>query len=634
MTNKTIRSARSHAWLFALTLMLGQLPSADLTASESGGEIQPMPKGKFDVEIDKNVMVAMRDGTRLSTDIHMPVGASGKLPAILIRTPYDKRQMREIGPMWGYAERVFAEHGYVVVVQDTRGRYASEGQFTISIGDVDDTHDTVDWIAKQPWSNGKIGTHGCSYLGEIQIRSAAVSNPKLVAMLAQAAGGATGSADDRYRYFGYRTGGALEMAAALSWMQIAGSKYFFRPPPHMSRETLNRYEAFFHKAPEVPEFDMDAVLQTLPVIAMDERAGLPPTDWRDSVSRDLTDPWWDQFGYLNGKERISVPTLHMDSWPDLAVGETLYQYNLFKKNAVDQRTRDNQYLIIAPTTHCAYEWSSEQTIVGERDLGDTRFDYFGTYLRWFDYWLKDDKAALSGMPKVQYYLMGKNEWRSAESMPLPNTEYRKLYLGGGDGDAGRLGWSGPQADAVNSFTYDPKDPVPTIGGPVGTGGREQGYYDQRAMPPRKDILVYTSDPLEEGIEITGPLQAILYVSSSARDTDITAKLVEVFPDGRRLNVRDGIFRLRYHAGFDRKTPLRKDEVYEIRVDLQATALYVPAGNRLQLEVSSSNFPRFDRNLNTGGNNFDEVDGEIATNQVFHGTSRPSHLLIPVIPAHK
>lgn len=627
-------------WLSAAaiaTVAIGIVKAPALASSAPSGGVMPMPKGPYDVRIERNVMVAMRDGTRLSTDLHMPVGATGKLPAILIRTPYDKRHMRGIGPMWGYAERIFAEHGYVVVVQDTRGRYASEGEFTVSGGDVEDTDDTINWIARQPWSSGKVGTHGCSYLGEIQIRSARISNPHWTAALAQAAGGATGAADNRYRYFAYRTGGAVELAATLNWMTVAGSKYFFRPPPQMSRETLNQYEDMFRKEPSAPEYDKAKILRELPIATLDKKAGLPPTDYFDSVARPLTDPWWAQFGYLDGSERISTPTLHMDSWPDLAVGETIFQYNLFKRNAVSPAVARNQYLIIAPTTHCAYEWSKQNTVVGERELGDTRFDYFGTYLRWFDYWLKGKADALRDMPKVQYFLMGKNEWRSADAMPIPGTRFTKLYLTSSgranslDGD-GRLQWQPPQRASADSFVYDPANPVPTLGGPVDTDDRGQGFFDQRPVEKRPDVLVYTSAPLTSGIEVTGPLQATLYVSSTAKDTDFTVKLVDVFPDGRALNVKDGIIRARYHKGFDRSTPLERGQVYELRVDLQATATFFPAGHRLRIEVSSSNFPRFDRNLNTGGKNYDETQGVTARNTVLHSARHPSHVVLPIVPA--
>lgn len=626
------------AIMLAGTVGLGLFPlDGAVSASAPEGGVMPMPKGPYDVRIERNIMVPMRDGTRLSADLHFPVGASGKLPAILIRTPYDKRHMRGIGPMWGYAERIFAEHGYVVVVQDTRGRYASEGAFTVSGGDVEDTHDTINWIAQQPWSSGKVGTHGCSYLGEIQIRSARHANPHWVAALAQASGGATGSADDRYRYFAYRTGGAVELAATLNWMTVAGSKYFFRPPPEMSRETLNEYEQLFQKEPNVPEYDGSQILKQLPIATLDKKAGLPPTDYFDSVTRSLTDPWWKQFGYLDGSERISVPTLHMDSWPDLAVGETIFQYNLFKKNAVSQTVADNQYLIIAPTTHCAYEWSKAETKVGERDLGDTRLDYFGTYLRWFDYWLKGKADALRGMPKVQYYLMGKNEWRSADAMPVPGTQFTKIYLaskGAANGLSGngRLQWQPPRdGAATDRFTYDPGNPVPTLGGPVDTDGRGQGFFDQRPVEERPDVLVYTSDPLPSGIEVTGPLEATLYVSSSAKDTDFTVKLVDVLPDGRAFNVKDGIFRARYHSGFGKPTPLEPGRVYKLRIDLQATATYFPAGHWIRVEISSSNFPRFDRNLNTGGDNHSETQWVKAQNIVFHSARYPSHILLPIVP---
>ena len=604
------------------------------TPAPDAGRFQ-RPEARHEILLTERVMVPMRDGVRLATDLYFPEGAEMPHPTVLIRTPYNKKSHRRNGS----AARFFAGQGYVVAVQDTRGRFESEGNYTVSGGDAEDGYDTVEWLAQQEWSNKKIGTYGCSYLGDVQIFQAPLQHPHLAAMIPQASGSSVGSAGGRYRYFGSRIGGAFELAAGVGWFLESGSKIFYRPPDSVPESVVASISNLFDPAPKAPTVSYPELWRHLPLIDIMEKAGAPPTDWKDVLSRDLTDPWWDQFHYLTDDDRINVPALFVNSWYDFGVAETIYEFGHFRRNAVTERAGQNQFLIISPTTHCGSEHVAEQTMVGAREMGDARLEYWTTYLRWFDYWLKGVQNGITEMPKVRYFLMGRNEWRTADDWPIPGTGFTKYYLqseGRANSRAGdgRLSLQQSSKEASDTFVYDPADPVPSVGGPVcctGSPDAPAGAFDQSDVETREDVLVYSTPPLEKGVEVTGPLEAVLYVSSSARDSDFTAKLVDVYPDGRAFNIQEGILRVRYREGYDKQVWMKADEIYEVRIDLQVTGNYFGAGHRIRLEVSSSSFPRFDRNLNTGGKNFDETKWVKATNTVHHSERHPSHIVLPVVP---
>lgn len=627
---------RAFRYLFLILCVVGCETTSDSGAETSsrvtidrGDPPFPRPEGTHEVRLEPTVMVAMRDGVRLATDLYFPVDAAGPLPVIQIRTPYNKMPMRNPGS----AAQYFASHGFAVAVQDMRGRYQSEGEYFVSRDDRRDGYDLVSWLAEQPWSNGRVGTYGCSYLGENQMQLAATRNPAHRAALPQAAGGS-------YRYFGVVFGGVTELVASFGWFRGYGSKVFYGPPDGTPREVLLEVEEMFNPAPVPPEVDFQAAWRTLPLIDMLRENDSPPTDFEDFVSHEPGDPWWDHIGYVQPDDRFDVPALHVNSWYDLGVSETLKLFSLLSENAESDRGRDNQYAIISPTDHCASEFVTSKTIVGQRDMGDPRLRYWEIYLDWFEHWLEDEDNDVLEMPKLQYYLMGANEWRGAESWPVPGTAFTPLYLHsegsantrGGDGV---LSFDAPDAaQPSDEFTYDPDDPVPTVGGPIcctGTADAPAGGFDQSAVEDRDDVLVYTTEALSEGVEVTGPIELVLYVSSSARDTDFVAKLVDVYPDGQAFNVQEGILRARYREGYDQKLWMEENGVYELRIDLQATANYFGEGHRIRLEVTSSSFPRWERNLNTGGNNYDESEWVVAENTVHHSSEYPSHIVLPIIP---
>lgn len=585
------------------------------------------------VRLEKSFMVPMRDRTKLSTDLYFPEAAPGKLPAILIRTPYDKASPRlyEFRSPRSIAH-YFASHGYVVAVQDVRGKFESQGVFTIAANEGRDGADTVEWLSAQPWSNGKVGSYGCSYLGESQLEMARLRPANLAAMIPQAAGGSA-------RYFGLINGGAYEIGAAAAWFHKHGAKYAPKLDASLPREVFVATAEAFDLWPDIRAPNLTEMWRALPTLDMLDRSGAAPSDWRELLTHTPSDSWWDQFGFVKAQDLFDAPALHVSSWYDPSVGDTLKLFNQLRENAISARGRDNQFVVISPTGHCASEAASERTVVGARELGDARLRYHEIYLQWFDYWLKGVRNDVTRMPKVQIYVMGRNAWRGENEWPLARTVWTKYYLHSGGRANSRLGdgtlsTTAPGEQPADAFIYDPRTPVPSLGGAICcTNGSdtEPGAFDQSEIELRNDVLVYTSPPLQRGIEVTGPVKAVLYVASSAADTDFTAKLVDVGPEGSAYNVQEGILRARFRNGYASTSRMVAGHFYEISIDLQATSNYFAPGHRLRLEVSSSNFPRFDRNMNTGGNNVDEATPVAARNIVHHSGIHASYLLLPTIP---
>jgi putative CocE/NonD family hydrolase len=622
-----------------LSLCFGMGAAMVVGAADRGPIPEPTPR--YTVRVEKSVRVPMSDGVWLSTDLYLPQGKEDRWPVILLRTPYSKTGF---GGRMEKLANMMAGQGYIVAVQDKRGRYESEGNYIIFGGDADDGAETIGWLGKQPWSNGRVGTYGCSSLGDYQILAAQRRPPALKAMIPQASFATIGSAGGQYKYYGVRTGGAVTLAQNISWFYEAGSKVFYRPPPGLTREQFVDVAKFFNPAPQVKPADFPALWWHLPIVDIMKAAGAPPTDFADAVSRDVTDPWWDQFHYMTDDYHSDVPALFVNSWYDYGARETIFEFEMLRRNSVSALARDNQFLLLSPTTHCRSEALAADDRVGDRDVGDARFDFWSVYFKWYAYWLKGEKNAVTSMPRVQYYLMGKNEWRTASDWPVPGTRLTKFFLGSA-GHANSLNGDGmlssepskvPSGDeASDSFTYDPGNPVPSLGGPLccTDGNNAAGSYDQRKIEIRNDVLVYTTPVISQGIEVTGPIDAVLSVSSDAKDTDFTAKLIDVYPDGRAFNVQEGILRARYREGQTKSVWMPPNEAVVVRIDVGATSNFFGPGHRIRLEVASSNFPRFDRNLNTGGKNYDETAWKVAHNRVHHSGAHPSYLLLPVVEGH-
>ncbi|MEQ8800788.1 MAG: CocE/NonD family hydrolase, partial [Haliea sp.] len=555
--------------------------------------------GPHEVRLERSYFVPMRDGARLSTDLYIPEGLDRPLGTVLERTPYNKNSDDT-----GIVSRAkfFASHGFVYAAQDKRGKYESEGEYLTTANDIEDGDDTIDWIAKQPWSNGKVGQMGCSYPGFTTMMSAQSLNPHLAAIIPQSAAMATGSMADRYSLL-WRRGGTVSLSMA-AWHASAGSKIYYRPPPGLTREAFLEIVDDFDPIPSnynMSSFADPAVVQkfreayfTLPVRDILAGFDAPPNDFVLLNEKPHYDEFFAELGYMGDNARVDVPALHINSWHDYGVAETLIHFNFFRENALSEEARENQYVIIGPTQHCATETVSEQTTVGELDVGDARFDFYGTYLRWYDRWLNGNKDALEGMPHVQYYNIGANEWRSADQWPLPNTRYTTFYLDSegsansrwGDGRLERdTDHSGSESD---SYVHDPSTPFTTYRATTGqdTDVWFGGSRDRREIETRNDVLIFDTEPLEETLNVTGPMKAVIYLSSSAVDTDLDLTLVDVFPDGRAMGVYQGTLRVRYREGLDREVLMEPGKIYPVEVDMNATSNTFLPGHRIRLEVAS------------------------------------------------
>lgn len=590
------------------------------------------------VRIEKAVRVPMRDGVRLSTDLYFPADAAPPFPVIAIRLPYDKNTFRNYRQP-GSDAHFFAGHGYAVAIQDMRGRFESEGTYTYFSGDREgqDGYDFVEWLSKRRWSNGKVGTYGCSYLGENQVVLAAERHPRHVAAIPQGCGSAY---NGTFRPIMGMDGGVPELATIVSWMIGQGDQLFARPPASLSDRDFNLLAERFQTRLKHPDVDLREAFKVLPVVDVFKRIGHGiPTDYEKYVAHVPLDKAYHQLSAVSDRDRFDVPALHVNSWYDGGADETMRSFNLLRTNAVSPRGRDHQYVIMSPTNHCDSDRVKAPVIVGQRNMGDATLPYFRIYLDWFDHWVKGVPNDVPKRPRVQYYLMGANEWRGAQQWPLPETRYVKYFLRGGgkantrNGDGALSPEAPATAEAADRFRYDPMNPVPSVGGPICCTTAEaapSGAFDQSNVELRDDILVYTSAPLKQGLTVVGPMSAVLYVSSSAPDTDFTVKLVDVLPEGRAFNVQESILRARYRDGFAKPRLIKPGEVYKLDINLHATANRFLPGHRVRVEVSSSNFPRFARNLNTGGPSHLETEPVIAENTLHHSAAHPSHLVLPVI----
>jgi len=647
MENLRVMFARCAGVLCQIAAGACLLIAMPISGTERGISINTpiqKPPALYDVTVEKRVMIEMRDGIKLATALYRPVGFDDKkLPVILIRTPY--------GAHYGASAdeaKFFAGQGYIVAVQDKRGRWDSEGEYRYMFGDRNDGYDTVEWLGVQPWSSGKVGMYGCSYDGVLQNLTAAERPPHLAAIVPKSSGSTIAKAneDEPLTRYGYQyssgdsfSGGVMKLATGAAWKLSAGYNIFYTRPAHVSLERWKQVADLYDPSGKIPKVDVLSALWTLPVLGMLERMGAPHNDFDFVLKIGAADPYWREVGYRQ-EVRIAVPALHVSSWYDSGPGQQLWNMKVFAKYATTETAARNQYAIIGPTGHCKGEEATANTIVGERPVGDGRFDYWHIYLDWFATWLKGEQRGIDNWPRVSYYLMGAGEWRTADDWPIPETQYVKYFFNS-DGDArslygnGKLSTKSPRTDATkDTFTYDPATPVPTYGGALccieGVVGGESGSYDQRIVEARADVLVYTSEVLEKDVSVVGDIEAVLYVSSSAKDTDFTVKLVDVYPDGRAFAIQDGILRARFREGFDRETFMTEGGVYKLHVSAEATANMFPAGHRIRVEIASSNFPKYVRNLNTGGRNYDETHFVTAYNTLHHGKRYPSHILLPVI----
>lgn len=564
---------------------------------------------KFIVETD--VAVPATDGTALLSDVYRP-DDDERHPVLLCRTPYGKSGVLVSVGMMNAPILTWAARGYIVVVQDCRGTGLSEGEFRFMRDEASDGVDAIAWCAGEPWSSGLVGMFGSSYLSSTQF-TAAFERPSALKAISPSV-----APSGAYGQIAYR-GGAFCLATSLEWTQQ-------RVVEQHGRHGLD---------PTSMPAALDLLMRTplTAVTELDGTAGAHYSGWLAHPDRDAS---WEPVNYDGRYELVTTPSLHVAGWYDVFLGGTIDNYLHLRDHADGAEARSHQQLVIGPWTHMNQTGRFEG-----RDYGATAPAPAGIHALQFDHfdrWLTTREVAPIGNP-VHLFVMGIDEWRSEPSWPLPNTDYRPLYLCASDsGEGGEgLSFERPATDRPpSSYAFDPNDPVPTLGGATLISYlSSEGPSDQRANDDRDDVLSFVGSALTDPLEVTGPVAMIAYVSASTTDTDLTATLIDVHPDGRAELLTDGILRLRYRNSLSTPEPLEPGTVYEVRIDMWATSNVFLPGHRIRVDVSSSNFPRYDRNSNTGGMIAAErlPDMLPATVSLHHSSKYSTHVLLPVIPAH-
>ncbi len=565
-----------------------------LAALLIGGQNQ-VSQPEFAVKSRFNVRIPMRDGVELSADMFMPE-ATGKFPAILIRTPYDNNSFHRAG----YGP-FFAQRGYVFIVQDTRGRGDSDGKFNPLIDEAKDGYDTQEWIGKQEWSNGKIGSFGGSYQGWVQVMAATLKSKYYTAMVPEV------TPPDPFLNFPIQNGALL--MSALEWVVLIDGRTM------QSMTDLNWEKIYGH----------------LPVIELDKMAGRDSFFWREWIEHSTWDNYWDERSYQAKLAEVDVPAVHITGWYDDDQPGCIQNFVAMSEHAKTIGKEKSQKLIIGPWPH-AFNRSQK---LGDFDFGPASLiDMNGLYLRWFDYWLKGKNTGILDDPPVKIFVMGDDVWREEQEWPLKRTVYTKYYFHSGGransfyGD-GQLSTAPPKKEKSDGYTYDPASPVPFIYNPASfqLGANE----DQRPVERRDDVLCFTSEVLKDDLEVTGPLKLKLCISSSVTDTDFFARLVDVQPNGYAMRINDNICQTRFRNSYRVAEPIEPGKAYELEIDLWATSRVFQKGHRIRVDVTSSAFPKFARNLNTGEKAGFGTTMKIAEQTVYHDSSHLSYILLPVIP---
>ena len=557
-------------------------PAPDPIRSQASAADTPKPAPQandYPITVERDVVAAMRDGTKLYADVYRPA-AEGTFPVLVSRTPYDAQASFEVGVH-------VATRGYIAVLQDVRGRYRSEGEFYPFKHESEDGYDTVEWAAKLPGSNGRVGAFGWSYVGATALLAAVAKPPHLFAILP----GVTAS---NYHEGWTYQGGALEQWFDESW----GSG--------LAQDALARRVAASNP--------LDAV-KTMPLGAYPFfDAGSPSTlapFFKDWLAHPSYDEYWRAWSVEDRYDAIQIPAFHVGDWYDIFLLGTL-------RNYVGLKGHGRQRLRIGPGNHIHSP--------GEIPFGPEAEKGF-EMLDWFDRTLKGLPEATGDKP-VEIFVMGKNVWRAEEDWPLARAKEARYYLRAG----GTLSTTPPGAERPDAYVYDPADPVPTHGGNLCCDPHlAAGPADQRSVESRKDVLTYSTPPFDHDVEVTGPVSVELYVRSTARDTDFTAKLVDVWPNGFAQNLTDGIVRMRYRDARDKPSFLETGKAYRVAIDLAGTSDVFLAGHRMRVEIASSNFPRFDRSLNTEESPEQGKAWIKATNTVLHESAQASAVVVQVVP---
>ena len=553
------------------------------------------------VVVEADVATEVRDGTVLRADVYRP-DAPGRYPVLLQRTPYSKD-----GENCVEQGHRLAERGYVVVQQDVRGRYRSGGEFqpgffSADHRDAEDGYDAVEWAAGLPWSTGKVGTFGGSYCGWTQWELAHTRPPHLAAMIPSAI---AANLLDR------EMSAVLRLGRVLWWsVNTLAPDVRLRLGDERGPTTTDEAERLYL------ERDRSKWLWHLPLAEIpDEALSGVGKHWRSWLSDHASD----HFGFLERHRDVAVPALTTTGWYDQQIG-AIKNFTGMRANGMTEEARSGQRLIVGPWSHTT-DFSSSQ--VGELDFAPEAVrDFFQMADDWFGHWLKGESTGVEAWPPVQLFVMGANRWRAEEDWPPEGVEHTDYYLHGG----GRLSPVPPPDDAPDSYDYDPRDPVMTLYSPPG----QQEPQDQRALDGRRDVLTYQTDPVEDPVEVTGPITVHLWAASSAPDTDFVVKLMDVRPDGFVQELCYGIVRARYRESFTSPSLIEPGRAYEYTIRVNPTSNLFRRGHRIRLDVSSSDFPNFDRNHNTGGNDYFESTLATARQTVYHDPEHPSRVVLPVI----
>ena len=587
-------------WILVLLILV--LPNCWIVVAK--GKPTLASQERYEVVVDHGVQIKMRDGVSLVADIYRPRGKS-KFPVLVERTPYDRKD--EAG-----MATALASHGYVVVLQDTRGRYESGGEFYPFRDESQDGFDTVEWAAKLSNSDGKVGMFGGSYVGATQMLAAIAVPPHLIAIFPYVTG------SDYYDGWTYQNGVLMQWFTS-SWTSL------------LTTDTLRR------RAEETlrpKEWVSTLPVENYPLLTVPAPAGLAPY-FRDWMQHERSDAYWQRWRISDHYREMKVLGLHAAGWHDLFLKGSIKNYTGLHSEAADPKIRNGQQLLIGPWAHAP---TSAEGKVGDVVFGKAAvLDMTGTALKWFDYTLKGLQNEYTRAAPVRLFIMGENIWRDEQEFPLARTRYTKYYLHSGRGangpaSDGELNIQTLSGERPDTFEYDPKNPVPTIGGRLCCGQAiPPGPYDQRPNESRSDVLIFSTPKLESDLEVTGFVTLEVFASTSATDTDFTALIADVDESGYARFLTDGVVRARYREGTERAEEVVPGKVYKYTIDLWATSNVFKKGHRLRLYVSSSNFPRFNRNLNTGESMLGASQMVIAKQTVYHDEKYRSALILPVIP---
>jgi uncharacterized protein len=604
--------------------------------------------------IDRKVWIPMRDGEKMAADIYRPKSAEGRVPIILQRTPYNFNYWDVMlgAPADMSKELYWVKHGYAYVQIQERGHYFSQGNYEILGAPRTDGVDEISRLTSESWSNGKLAPIGCSSSAEWQLGVAAENPPGLTTFNVEGFGAGIGRVGPYYEQGNWFRGGSFLMLF-MDWLYTMQNQAQPIVPPNLTQLQRIEMGKMFNLVPTMPPVDWDKAIWHLPVSDTIRSVGGPPGIFEtpepvptggDMIARVPNSAAWYKGGLWNDSMPIHQPGLWFMSWYDVSISPNLAAYNFVRRTA-PPNIANEQYAIIAPGLHCEYtDTTSDEGDhkVGDLDVGDSRYPYGNYILEWFDHFLKDkENGVLKRHAKVTYYLMGKNVWKDSPTWPPPGVQTQTFYLSSA-GHANTMYGDGtlavrPAAHGLaDRFVYDPANPVPTLGG-VGCclGATRSGSLDQRPIEARNDVLVYTTPPLKNGMEVSGPITVTLYVSSDAKDTDFTFKVMDVYPDGTAYDLTSNIQRMRWREGYDHKAVWMQDgHVYKVTFQPIDISEYVFPGHRLRLSVSSSDFPLFERNLNTAANNETTSAMAIAHNVVYDSSEYASSISLTVVPASR